>query len=238
MRSLIAHTATLAALLLPLTAVADIKLGAYVIPGVLEANKSGDYDKILQKVGEAGGVPVNYAVLPAARLEDEFKAGSLDCIFPLDARFWDGSEKLNTEPVNIAKIYIFSKAGEGPYTSLDALKGKTVGIRNGISYGPKTKTNAVKLEAVSDDDKNVQKLNAGRIAAFLSFVPDMWFWAKEKKQALPNHDPKQPFDTHKDAFLCRDNKATQDFVKGFNAGVVKLRASGELKALLGESYVP
>ena len=66
----------------------------------------------------------------------------------------------------------------------------------------------------------------------------MWFWAKEKKQALPNHDPKQPFDVHKDAFLCRDNKATQDFVKGFNAGVVKLRASGELKALLGESYVP
>ena len=238
MRTLIARTVTLASLLVSFTAVAEVKLGAYVIPGVLEVNKSGDYDKILTKVGEAGGVAVNYSVLPAARLEDEFKAGNLDCIFPLDARFWDGKEKLNSEPVNVAKIYIFSKAGDGPYTNLDALKGKTVGVRNGISYGPKTNTTAVKFDAVSDDDKNVQKLNAGRIAAFLSFVPDMWFWSKEKKMALPNYDPKQPLDTHKDAFLCRDSKSTQDFVKQFNAGVVKLRGSGELKALLGDSYVP
>lgn len=238
MRTLITCTLTMATVLASLTAQADVKLGAYVIPGVLETNKSGDYDKILQKIAEAGEVPVNYAVLPAARLEDEFKAGSLDCIFPLDARFWDGSEKFNTEPINVAKIYLFSKAGDGPYTSLDALKGKTVGVRNGISYGPKAKTTVVKFDAVADDDKNVQKLNAGRIAAFLSFVPDMWFWAKDKKQALPNFDPKQPLDTHKDAFLCRDSKATQDFVKKFNAGVVKLRSSGELKALLGDSYVP
>jgi len=238
MRTLIARTVTIGAMLLPLAAWADVKLGAYVIPGVLETNHSGDYDKILKKVGMAGGMPMSYAVLPAARLEDEFKAGSLDCIFPVDARFWGGSEKLNTEPLNVAKIYIFSKAGDGPYTNLDALKGKTVGVRNGISYGPKANTTAVKFDPVADDDKNVQKLNAGRIAAFLSFVPDMWFWSKDSKQALPNYDPKQPFDTHKDAFPCRDSKAVQDFVKQFNSLVVKMRGSGELKALLGDSYVP
>lgn len=220
---------------------AEVKIIGYQIPGVVETDKSGTYDKIVAKIAADTNSPVNYTSLPAARAEDEFKRGHFDCIFPLDARFWTNSEKgklINSEPINVAKIYIFSKAGEGPYTSLEPLKGKVVGLRRGFSYGPKTADSGVNFEEVTDDDQNVYKLKMGRISAFMAYVPDMWFWAKDKNQSLPNHDASQPFETHKDAFLCRGGPATEAFIKTFDAGLIKLRNAGELKSMLGETYVP
>lgn len=223
----------------PLTAQAQLRLGAYAIPGVFESNKTGDYDKVLARLTASGGPKMDYAVAPPARIDDEFKSGKLDCIIPLDSRFWHESGKFfNSEPLNIAKIYIFSRNGEGPYTSPDQLKDKRVGVRRGFNYGPKFDAAGLKPSEVNDDNVNVEKLNGNRIDAFVAFVPDMWQWAAEKKQALPNHKADSPMETHKDAFLCIDTPATRDFVKSFDASLVKLRASGELKKMLGTSYVP
>ena len=110
MKNVFTATVIAAALAFPLHANAQVKLGAYAIPGVIETNKSGDYDKIIAKIGAVTGNTINYEVLPAAQLESAFRSGKIDCFFPLDARFWDGKEKLNSEPLNVAKIYIFSKA--------------------------------------------------------------------------------------------------------------------------------
>lgn len=215
------------------------KLGAYAIPGVFELDKTGSYDKALARVASEAGLSLDYAVLAPGRVEDDFKQHKLDCVIPLDARFWSSAEKvINSEPLNVAKIYVFSRAGDGPYTSVEQLKGKRVGARRGMPYGPKYDGSGIKAELVNDDGQNVQKLNAKRIDAFLAYVPDMWQWASASKQPLPNHDEQQPFDIHKDAFLCRDTAATREFLKAFDAAVVKIRASGELQRILGSSYVP
>lgn len=210
---------------------------AYLIPGALEENKVGDYDKILTVISKMIGKPINYEVLPPARVENGLKTGSLDCVIPLDRRFWDGKESLiNSEPLNVAKIFIFSRKNEGPYTSLDQLKGKKLGARRGMPYGPKIDKDYL-LDLVTTDDQNVQKLNSKRIDAFLAYYPDMPLWAKEHKSPLPNH-AQVPFDTHKDAFLCRDTPDVREFLKSFDEAVVKLRKSGELKKMLGDTYVP
>jgi ABC-type amino acid transport substrate-binding protein len=213
------------------------KIGAQAIPGVFEVDKSGDYDKVLAQIA-ASGVPLDYVVVAPGRAEAEFKEGKLDCLAPADARFWTTQEKLvNSEPLNVAKIFLFSRPGEGPYTSLDPLKGKRLGARRGLPYGPKLAASGVVPELVNEDDQNVQKLAAKRIDAFLAYVPDMWLWAADKKQPLPNHDKNTPFDVHRDALLCRDTPEVRAYLKSFDAQVSKMRSSGELQKLLGPSFV-
>ncbi|MDB5820022.1 MAG: hypothetical protein JWQ11_3662 [Rhizobacter sp.] len=218
---------------------AEPKIGATLIPGVFEADKSGDYDKAMAALRTASGLALEVLSQPPARVEEDLRQHKIDCMVPFDVRFWTGSEKLvNSEPVNVAKIFIFTKAGDGPYTSLEPLKGKRVGGRRGLNYGPKVDAAGMKLDPVNEDDQNVQKLDSGRIDAFLAYVPDMWIWAAEKKRQLPNHDAAHPFEVHNDALLCHDTPETRAFLKTFDAAVVKLRASGEMKKLLGASYVP
>jgi ABC-type amino acid transport substrate-binding protein len=224
--------------MLPGVGAAEVKLGVVAIPGVLEADKSGDYDKVLARVGAVAGKPFKYVVLPPNRIEADLKSGDIDCLLPMDARYWkEKGNYVNSEPLNVAKSYFFSRQGDGPYTSLDQVKGKTIGIRTGLPYGPKL-DGYTQLAAVASDDQNVQKLNSKRIDVFLAYMPDMSIWAKEKKAALPSYKADTPFDTHRDAFLCRNTPEVQEFLKAFNPAVVKLRDSGELKKLLGDSFVP
>jgi ABC-type amino acid transport substrate-binding protein len=237
MRSAILFTA---GLLTWLPAVhAEPRLGAYAIPGVFEPDKSGNYDKVLAKVAKDSGLKLDYVVLAPGRLETDFKDQKFDCVIPLDARFWSSNDKtFNSEPLNVAKIYLFSRATEGPYWNLDQVKGKRIGVRRGMPYGPVFDGSGLQAEVVNDDDQNVQKLAANRIDAFLAYVPDMWEWSKEKQRPLPNHDQTKPFETHKDAFLCRDTAETRAFAKTFNDAVIKIRAAGQLQQMLGSSYVP
>jgi hypothetical protein len=214
------------------------KVVAMAIPGVFETDKSGDYDKVFARM-QAGGAAVDYAVLAPGRAEAEFRERKFACFVPFDVRFWSGAEKLvNSQPVNVAKIYLFSRPGEGPYTSLDQLKGKRLGARRGLPYGPKLGSSGLTPELVNEDDQNVQKLAAKRIDAFLAYVPDMWLWAAEKKQPLPNHAKDQPFEVHNDALLCWDTPENRAYLKTFDAMMLKLRASGELQKILGPSFVP
>lgn len=217
---------------------AEVNLGAVGIPGLLTQDKSGTYDKILARVGVVRGKPINYIVLSPARAESGLRSGALDCIIPFDHRFFTSAETLlNSAALNTAKIYLFSRPGEGPYNNLEQLSGKIVGIRRGMPYGPKL-DEKVKTEAVNNDDQNVAKLALRRIDAFLAYVPDMWLWAKKNNTALPNYSVDKPIDIHQDAFLCRDSVETRKFLQSFNKALGTMQKSGELRTLLGEFYVP
>jgi hypothetical protein len=81
----------------------EVKLGVVGIPGVLEVNKSGDYDKVLARVAAVAGKPFNYVVLPPNRIEAELKSGDIDCLLPMDARYWkEKGNYVNSEPLNAA----------------------------------------------------------------------------------------------------------------------------------------
>jgi len=87
-------------------------ISAYEIKGVVEQDRSGDYDQVIQKVIRAFGQGVDYRTRPTPRANQEFENKEIDCIFPVDERFYKSQAKLvNSEPVNIAKVYIYSREG-------------------------------------------------------------------------------------------------------------------------------
>jgi ABC-type amino acid transport substrate-binding protein len=218
------------------TAHAAPKIAALGISGLFAPDKSGDYDKVLAKVASSG-VEVNYTVFAPARANVEFSSGQYACLAPAIGLPESNEKLVNSQPLNFVKMYLFSRPGEGPYTSLDQFRGKRLGARRGMGYGRELKNSGVTLEFVNTDDQNVQKLAAKRIDAFLAYVPDMWLWASDKKQPLPNHDKEHPLNIHKDMLLCRDTPEVRAYLKLFDAAIVKMRASGELRKVLGLSYV-
>lgn len=214
----------------------ELKFAAYKIPGLFEKDRTGTYDKIISHLSKILDKPIIYEVLPPGQLEYQFQRKKLDCVIPLDRRFWHmNGNFINSEPLNIAKVYIFSRIGEGPYTRIDQIKDKKIGARIGIPYGPKADN--LKLELAQTDDQNVQMLNAKRIDVFLAYFPDMLLWKNTHTLSLPNHSI-TPLDIHNDAFLCKDTPETRKFLTSFNAAVVKIRQSGELKQMLGNVFVP
>lgn len=215
-----------------------IKVAGFEIPGVMEPKLTGSYDKVLTELFSHLTSKIKYVVMPTARVDAQFSEKSIDCIAPMDIRYSKIQELvINSKPINIAKIYIYSRKKEGPWSILQDIEGKRVGIKNGLWYGPKWSDKKMHVEVVASDEQNIEKLRKGRIDAFLAYVPDMTVLKMEKGIILPNHDPKKPFDIHNDSLLCHKSKQTEKMLKEFDQIVATMRASGRLKQLLGISFV-
>lgn len=217
-----------------------IKIASYQIPGVIERDKSGFYDKVILKILKNTHKNYKYAVYPPARANSKFETKNADCLFPLDRRFYksEGSSNfINSSPINTAKIYIYSPEGKGPYSTIEEIKGKRIGTKRGTPLGPRWESAKLNSIKVDTDEQNLKMLNAGRLDVFLAFIPDMNILKINKGIKLGNFNKLKPFDVHFDSLLCHKNKYTKKFVESFNIELMKLKSSGELKKMLGISYV-
>jgi ABC-type amino acid transport substrate-binding protein len=215
-----------------------ITVAGFEIPGVMEPKLTGSYDQILVEVFSHLPSKVKYFVIPTARADSLFSDNAVDCVAPMDIRYSKIQEMVvNSKPINIAKIYIYSRNKEGPWTTLQDIEGKRVGIKNGLWYGPKWSDKKMHVEAVASDEQNIEKLKKGRIDAFLAYVPDMTVLKHDKGIILPNHDPKRPFDIHNDSLLCHKSKRIEKMLKEFDQAISTMRTNGRLKQMLGISFV-
>ena len=217
--------------------VAAVDIIGLVIPGLHEKNGSGVYDKIITRTVIDNGQG-KLRVLPPARALSEFETCTNCCMSPANKNpdFYSyGSDVVQSDPMNTAKVYIFTAFGSAPINSLNALKGKTVGIRDGMPYGNKFDKAGLKLSSVSDIEKNVKKLDGGRIGAFVAYVPDAYLAFKGMGKPEYTHDKENPIAVHPDSMVCRGVDAS--FLSGFNAKLDSMKASGELNKLLGDSQV-
>lgn len=218
---------------------AEIRLVAYNIPALLQTDGKGSYDKIIAQLGHISGRTWSYDVLNPQRAEKLFVSKEADCVFPLDKYFSPVNRVLQTDYLNLAKIHIFTPHGATAIDALPALVGLKVGARRGMPYGFKFEALQLDIEWVDDIDQNIRKIQAGRIDAFVAYIPDIW--AAFKKNGMPqdflSYRADKPLLVHEDAFLCHNNAASRAFVADFDAAIKTLRQSGKIQDMLGESYV-
>ena len=115
----------------------DANTHAFPIEGLHNEKSSGLYDRIISKAAEHGSEVKTDLVAPN-RAFTEFSSKDVPCLVPANTNdfFYDyGDGVVQSDPMFIAKIYIFTPRGSEPITDVDKLKGKTVGIRPGIEYG-------------------------------------------------------------------------------------------------------
>jgi len=189
------------------------------IPGLHQKDGNGDYDKIVnQSLVKSGKATLK--VLPPARAELEFSRCNNCCFSPANKNpeFYEfGEAYVQTKPMGIAKIYIWSKKGSKAIEKLDELKGKKVGIRHGMPYGKTFDNFGLRTDPVKTIRSNILKLEKGRIDAFIAYVPDAYNVFEEMGiEPLP-HTKNNPMAVHEDSLICKGVSNT--FVEEFNNSI-------------------
>lgn len=211
---------------------AETRIIGIEIPGLHEKSGNGVYDKIITKAvveKNKGKLTVD----PPARAENTFSKCTDCCFTPANdnPEFYDfGSDIVKTNPMSTAKIYIFTAKGKPALSSISDLAGKKVGIRLGMPYGKSFDGAGLKTDAARTIEANIKKLNAGRLDAFVAYVPDAYVaFEKMNMEPLP-HDKANPIAVHEDCLVCRGVPA--DFVDNFNKALSEMEKSGELDKIL------
>lgn len=221
---------------------ADVSIAAQQIPGVYTTEGNGAYDQVYAAIEkEVGGLPGKLQVVPAGRAIALYSNKQVECQTPAnsDADFYPVAfPTVQSKPFNLAKIYIFSKPGEAPVTTLAALAGKRVAVRQGFNYGKVFESAGLNVEKGPSIEANVKKLLDGRVDVLVDFVPDAWDAFAGLKMAPLPYDAAKPVAVHQDAVVCRDTPETRVLIEKINAGIQGLKGKGKLKELLGEAYIP
>jgi len=101
-------------------AYAETTIYGISIPGLHEKNKSGVYDKIIDEKLLKPGL-ANLKILPPKKAEDSFSKCKDCCFSPanLSEEFYDfGNDVVKTNPMGIAKIFIFTSKGKKTINNL------------------------------------------------------------------------------------------------------------------------
>ncbi len=207
------------------------------IPGLYQKDGMGAYDKIVNDVLVKPGL-ASIQLRPPARAEKEFEECQDCCYSPGNDNpdFYDyGDDVIKTNPMNTAKLYIFTGKGQKVLNSLEDLKGKKVGTRFGMPYGNTFENAGLNLEPTKTIENNIKKLDKGRIDAFVAYVPDAYIAFKNLGIASYPHDPAKPIAVHEDCLVCRG--VSQEVIDNFNNELKKMSESGQLKEMLGDSFV-
>jgi hypothetical protein len=191
------------------------------ILGLHQTDQKGDYDRIIDRLKPKIATPFKIEVIPAARAFSQFEKCQSCCISPANKNpeFYNyGDDFIDTTPMNRADIYIWTKPGTAPIGDVNSLIGKRVGARIGFPYG-KTIESKLDLQRVSTIEANIRLLEAGRLDAFVDYVPDSYsVFEKEGKEPFP-HNKDKPVLYHNDSILCHRNAQSSAFINEFNQAI-------------------
>lgn len=208
-----------------------------VIPGLHQTDYQGVFDIVINKLLVESGL-ATHTVLPTKRSYFEFDKCISCCFSPdnLDPLFQKASSQLiETLPINIAKIYIFTRKGDPTLSHLSQLTGKRVGIKHGTTYG--TQIDEAPLNRIGAHSilQNMKMLDQGRVDAVIAYIPDMYKVFQEIDADLFDFQEANPLAIYKDSLVCKS--VSHHFIQTFNHALLELEASGELKQMLGLYYL-
>lgn len=231
--------ATLVLMLATVPAYAQVTIYAYDIPGLYQEDGGGVYDTIVEQLVSSAGMG-QLKILPGIRAEKEFARCQNCCISPANTNpaFYDfDDDVIATDPMNVAEIYIFSRRNNPPIVDIDALQGKRVGVRRGMMTSLQSVLDRgdFRLQPVNSIEQNVDKLDKGRIDAFIDFVPDVYLAASALGIDPHPHTKGTPLERHPDSLVCR--AVSDQFLTTFNDGLQAMKDSGKLAEILGDSMV-
>jgi ABC-type amino acid transport substrate-binding protein len=207
------------------------------IEGLLTADGTGAYQKVLAQAATRAHVLYSLDVFPRSRALSLFLDGKYDGIFTYTqtARTKLGHDAVVASyPVGAYRGYAFRLKGAPPIVDFADLTGKRVGGVVGFegTYDAVVHQGA-RLELVADDAANLAKLKAGRIDAMLAFLPDLFPQLAELSYA-----PAAPFFESYDRLTMRNTPTNRVWLEKLSTELQKMHADGSIRAIVGPSYLP
>ncbi|PCJ21687.1 MAG: hypothetical protein COB04_02985 [Gammaproteobacteria bacterium] len=219
------------------SASAEVRLGAYQIPSLLQTNGGGSYDKVLAYIERNFRYNWRYKVYPAQELDQLFAEEKIDCIFPADRNFYGVSGVIQSDYFNLSRAFIYTKPRHEVLVGVESLKGKRVGARKGISYGPEIDGAKLGLIYSRSIEQNILKLVNDRVDAFIAYVPDALHAFKSMNMEPLNHAPDDPLLTIEEGFLCHNNARSRRFIRRLDIALGYIKGDGMLQRMVGKRYL-
>ncbi len=210
-------------------------------PGIVdlvEKGGSGKYQLVMREASKRANLEFTERYYPQKRALIMFFDKDCPCIYAYTDL---AVEKLGKEqvvasfPIGIFKQYIFTKKGESVFTSIDQLKGKSVGGVLGDDlqhWYPNFTKVGIYLKLVNSTEQNVQKLQLGRIHAMVSFLPDITEYLAQLSFA-PGH----PLLISFDKITCHNTQEGRQFVEKISPALQEMKRDGTMKKILGIYYL-
>ncbi|KPQ04843.1 MAG: ABC-type uptake system substrate-binding component [Idiomarinaceae bacterium HL-53] len=211
----------------------------YPMNGAPGADKPGFMIELAQRIFSEAGHTVDYQLMPWERAVDSVRAGTFDCV--VGAYVEDAPDFVFPEQAwGVDSTGFFVRdSSSWQYDGLDSLSSQSVAVINGYSYGEELDamiaSNAGNFQGLGGNDaleKNIKKLEAGRVDVVIESPSVMLAKMNELgvsgiKSAGLLGEPTPMY------IACSPAKSSsQDYVQLVNEGTERLRASGELAAIM------
>jgi ABC-type amino acid transport substrate-binding protein len=224
-----------------------ITIAAIDIPGLLEPDQKGTYDRVLARLAELAGEKWQLNYLPAKRANASLILQGT-CAIPYDLRHFNetraGSKVtlIASAPFNVAKVYLFTAPGSAPLSDIPNKRDFIVGVRRGLPYGQDVDrliaAHQERFLVADSEDSNIRMLLSGGISAMLAFLPDInnYYQTHPGTPTLVFNDQKSIVD-YKDSVVCANTPENLHLIDEINNGLAQMRSSGELKKILGQNFI-
>ncbi len=208
------------------------------IPLMVESENKGVFIDILRKFFEKTGVEVEIMLLPRNRAFDYFRNKKALILLPGVGPEPLGDAYLKTVNFYEKRDYLFYRKGDH-YSSIQSLKGKTVGITNGYPYAPEIlETEGVHFEAAPSDEMNFKKLRKNRIDAFLAEEFSGLTALKESGAEGIVYDKEKPLSKLPVYIAVRDSEEGRKWHRFLNEKLKEMNKNAPLMDLVRARFSP
>ncbi len=175
-------------LLLPMNALAgkkqELSMVALEFKGVIEENKTGTFDTVLQKLAQLSDIEHNYKVMSIARGTRHFLRRKVNCIIPhlVYPPSFEDFNVITSNSFTKIRYVIFTKPTSAYITNKGDLKGKMIGIIDkAINWQYKQRFNIPNVEyvKVSNLTSLVHMLYNNRLDAVIHSLDNFTDMAKQ-----------------------------------------------------------
>lgn len=219
------------------TAEPAIRIISVAIPGMVNNDGSGSYIQLVRRALEVRNI--KFDVLPPKRASIDFsRAMKSTCMMPLNqitaiSLGIETNGKIFSESFNSSYATILSPRGMSPIHSLQAIKGKVVGVLLGFPVADEVIENAKKIERPSSMVALLKMLELGRIDfAYVHFPDALMKNPQINMSELPKS--KLKFQIVSEAMACTSDM--QAIINDFNNEIDQIYKDESIKNILGPAY--
>lgn len=206
--------------------------------GRLEQDGTGHYADMVQAFLAESDEPASFVIMPFKRVTRTFLDGGSICVVPAAFERWrhfvpslTREDILESEPIDYVTAHIVTRAGEPTISDIRQLQGKRVSHWVGVPVD--AFLTDVDTIAAESEESNIRLLMSGRVDAIFSWSPDASILYDRMGLGTPNFAPDEPVFGSATHLVCRKTPATELLSRDVNQTILRMRADGRLKDLLG-----
>jgi len=204
--------------------------------GLQQVGGSGFYADAARGVLAHWGGSYTYRVTPFKRAVRNFRSGASDCIWALDLALledigFDVSSFVQSTPLLMSSQRIFTRHDKPVIHSLQALKGKKVGVLIGTNLEAELRPIGAEIVELNSQEAKLAVLELNRVDAVLGWMPDVAITAKIKGFTMPNFDRALAVRLSGVGFVCHDDDVGRRFIGEVDSAITTFQTSGAFETL-------